>query len=187
MTDLKGLVEGDRRRVRSSPEVWVTIEELIPMEGAAITFSPLQFTLSDLEFRTLVEVKGTAAELAQVLGGQAAEKAMDRLGLSGSVRAKASVASFRAAAAGKALLENTLGTLGVTPKNAHFVRIAVTVDLRKDFGAEEVLVHLKHFKTDISAFEWLLSSDKARSIIESAISQKASEVATRMAKKRGHR
>lgn len=63
------------------------------------------------------------------------------------------------------------------------LQIAVTVDLIKELGVEEVSVAVKDVRTEMSMVEKVLSIEKTRTLIETAISKKASEVASRMAKK----
>jgi len=54
----------------------------------------------------------------------------------------------------------------------------------KKFGVEKVDVKIEDFTTQLSAFNKILDLDKARELVEEALSQKASEVASRMAKKK---
>jgi len=81
MSALKGALQGNRRRVNTVPEVYVTIEDMELKDGGSIMFSPEKFSFSGLNFQTLVEVKGTVAELA----GIAAAKGAAKLGLPGKV------------------------------------------------------------------------------------------------------
>merc|ERR1712066_503720 len=67
---------------------------------------------------------------------------------------------------------------------AKTVKITVTVDMRKEFGEEQVDVTVKDFTTDVKLFQTLLSINMARVSIEQAISEKASEVATKLAKEK---
>lgn len=188
--ELKKRLEGDRRRVQQSPEVYVTIEQLVAKDGAAVSFSPHQFSLQDIEFHVFIEVIGTAAELAQLALSTAAGKAADKCKLDGELREKAThaaVAGMRAFSAGVHMLESAVEKIAPKEpaKDARSFRVIVTVNLQKDFGADQVVVTLRDFKTGVNAFETILSSNRVlRTAIETAISQKASEVATRLAKEK---
>merc|ERR1711924_136397 len=60
-------------------------------------------------------------------------------------------------------------------------KVDVTVDLTKEFGVEEVSVTVKDVNTDHYTGK-VLQADFIRRLMEQAISKKASEIATRMAK-----
>jgi len=175
--ELKKKLQGDRRRVNRVPEVYVTIEDMELKDGGSIKFSPEKFSFSGLNFQTLIEVKGTAAELA----GIAAAKGAAKLGLPEKVSSVGVKAGEKISAA----VAGVAGLAGkAAPKDERSFRIGVTVDMVKEFGVEKVDVTIKDFTTQVSAFNKLLHVDKAREFVEEALSQKASEVASKMGKKK---
>jgi len=176
MGELKKKLQGDKRRVNREPEVYVTIEDMELKDGGSIKFSPEKFTFNGLNFQTLIEVKGTAAELA----GIAASKGAAKLGLP----EKVSSAGVKAGAKVSGAIAGVASMAGKAQKDERSFRIGVTVDMTKEFGDEKVQVKVKDFTTEVSAFNKLLHSDRVRDFVEEAISQKASEAASRMAKKK---
>eukprot|EP00419_Tripos_fusus_P074513 CAMPEP_0172899650 /NCGR_PEP_ID=MMETSP1075-20121228/162338_1 /TAXON_ID=2916 /ORGANISM="Ceratium fusus, Strain PA161109" /LENGTH=191 /DNA_ID=CAMNT_0013755689 /DNA_START=35 /DNA_END=610 /DNA_ORIENTATION=- len=176
MGELKKKLVGDRRRVNSVPEVYVTIEDMELKDGGSIKFSPEKFTFNGLNFQTLVTVSGTAAELA----GIAAAKGAAKLGLP----EKVSAAGLKAGEKVNAAVANVAKMAGKAPRDERSFRIGVTVDMTKEFGEEKVQVKVKDFTTEVSVFNKVLHNDRAREFVEEALSQKASEVASRMGKKK---
>ena len=64
------------------------------------------------------------------------------------------------------------------------VKIAVTVDVVKELSQEEVKVTTRDFQTSVATLEKLKSIEKARKMLEDAISKKVSEKATELAGKK---
>merc|ERR1712187_608156 len=72
--------------------------------------------------------------------------------------------------------------LGLQTCDTRTIKVDVTIDLIKEFGAEEVKVVVKDVQTDIGPATKVMSSERIRTFVEKAISEKASEIATRKAK-----
>eukprot|EP00913_Durusdinium_trenchii_P010392 g9743.t1 len=67
------------------------------------------------------------------------------------------------------------------------IKVDVTVDLVKELNVEEVSVQVKDFHTDVKVAETVMKLKAIRDFVERAISAKASEIATRMARDRTNR
>eukprot|EP00928_Gymnodinium_smaydae_P067231 TRINITY_DN50174_c0_g1_i1.p1 TRINITY_DN50174_c0_g1~~TRINITY_DN50174_c0_g1_i1.p1 ORF type:complete len:201 (-),score=33.84 TRINITY_DN50174_c0_g1_i1:265-867(-) len=162
LQELKTRFEGgDARLVYVKPEVFVTIEELELKQGGWIKVNTKELTMKDALFHCKVEVVGSKAGLASLL-------VMDRMQSLGR--------SFVGSSTPKAEVK-------ARPSDANTerqtVKVSVSVDLRAAFGSDDVQVSVKEFKSSYAAFNWLLSVETARRFIEKAISEKASEAATK--------
>mmetsp|Transcript_24033 Transcript_24033/g.81156 ORF Transcript_24033/g.81156 Transcript_24033/m.81156 type:complete len:240 (-) Transcript_24033:459-1178(-) len=193
--EMKKRMEGETRQVRRNPAVFVTIHEVTLEGGGSIKFSPQKFSLRGLEIYTTVEVKGTAAELTAFAAGKAQDVAMEKLFMSAKTKASIKAAQDKAAAAGGKVAGGVMLSMGkigaaISSKaggmmdSVKKVKVHVTVDMHKEFGTEEVQVTVRGFQSDVKVVGAILTVDKAKLVVEAAISQKASEVATKMAKKK---
>jgi len=188
LVELKRRIEGDRRRVLTSPEVWVTVEELYLVDDGEVYFNAFKFSLKGLKFHTLVEVKGTATELAAIAASKGTETFLTRIGVStgkrSTVMSKLNSVGARLSVA-KDAAKQKVSSVGLpTSSDSRTVRINVAVDLDKHLHRDEVVAKVRELETDIKGIEMVLSVQAAREVIERAISSKASEVVTRLKKQR---
>mmetsp|Transcript_71777 Transcript_71777/g.171501 ORF Transcript_71777/g.171501 Transcript_71777/m.171501 type:complete len:214 (+) Transcript_71777:101-742(+) len=179
LAELKSRLEGDTKLVNTVPEVRVTIDELMLQDGGAFKFTPNKFTLNGLHFRTTVTIKGTPAEIATLVATDASGKAMDKIG----VNKEHKVRSMLGGLASKVTNLAGQASAKVGMSDTRSIKVESVVNMVKHFGDEQVQVSLQSFNTDVAVFNSILSVEKARQFIEKAISEKASEVATRLAKK----
>jgi len=77
LKELKKALEGSKVRVHEKPDTDVTILEVMFQDGLDVDI--FNFSLSGLKCRVLLEVKGTAAELAAMLAAGATEGAMKKV------------------------------------------------------------------------------------------------------------
>jgi len=191
LDELKKRLEGQTKMVqpdpRIDPEVYVTFLEISAKEGAHIRFSPLKFSLRDIIFRTSCEIVGDRSQLA---AAAAAKGAVSLLNL-GQPRTSRARSWGVVGAVSKALAVKDLAKdkLGMTATGQRTVKVDVTVDLVKEFSVEKVQVVVKDVRTKFeggaaqefaTAFgEKVLSNERMRRFLENAISDKASEIASR--------
>merc|ERR1712061_32987 len=64
------------------------------------------------------------------------------------------------------------------------VKVTITVDLTKDMYEEDVHVRIKDLQTDHALVQKVLSIDKLRGFVENVVSEKATEVATRLGREK---
>jgi len=190
---LKNMLEGQTKMVqpdpRIDPEVYVTFLEISAKEGAHIKFSPLKFSLRDIIFRTSCEIVGDRSQLAAAAAAKAAGAAASKLGASQDITRKVVGAVVGAASKALAVKDLAKDKLGMTATGQRTVKVDVTVDLVKEFSVEKVQVVVKDVRTKFeggaaqefaTAFgEKVLSNKSMRRFLENAISDKASEIASR--------
>eukprot|EP00933_Yihiella_yeosuensis_P038573 TRINITY_DN32501_c0_g1_i1.p1 TRINITY_DN32501_c0_g1~~TRINITY_DN32501_c0_g1_i1.p1 ORF type:complete len:225 (+),score=51.41 TRINITY_DN32501_c0_g1_i1:48-722(+) len=184
--ELKKRFEGQTRRVQPNPaidpEVFVTFLEISKKDGGSMTFSPSQFTMNDMVFKTSVEIKGTATQIAAAGAAKGTEVAAKKLGHSEGFTEKAVGAVISVGLKATAATEKVAEKLGIEAPDTRTIKVDVTVDLVKVLGQEEVSVTVKEFHTDVGVAEKILSVERIRKFVEYAISQKASEIAARIEK-----
>mmetsp|Transcript_6261 Transcript_6261/g.10477 ORF Transcript_6261/g.10477 Transcript_6261/m.10477 type:complete len:225 (-) Transcript_6261:3-677(-) len=193
---LKSALEGQTKMVqpdpRIDPEVYVTFLEISAKEGAAMKWSPAKFTMRDITFKTSCEVVGSRSQLAAAGTAKGVGAASAKMGASQETTSKVVGAVVGAASTMLKAKDAVKDKLGIETSLSRVVKVDVTVDLVKEFGAEQVAVTVKDVHTKLeggTAQDWasdfgekMLSSDRIRGFLERAISEKATEVATRMAK-----
>jgi len=201
---LKQGLEGKTKMVqpdpRIDPEVYVTFLEISAKEEAHIKFSPLKFSLKDITFKTSCEIVGGRSQLAAAAAAKGAGAASFKMGASQQTTTK--VANAAATAGSKMLQVQDAVTQGAKEKlgmdqsapTKRTVKVDVTVDMVKEFMVEQIKVTVKDLKTvfeggkaqDLATQlgERVLSNDSFRRFLEKAISDKAAEVATRLAKQK---
>mmetsp|Transcript_79406 Transcript_79406/g.233309 ORF Transcript_79406/g.233309 Transcript_79406/m.233309 type:complete len:239 (+) Transcript_79406:55-771(+) len=187
LESLKRGLEGKRIKAKTNPqtepEVYVTIVEVSKKDAAVIKFSPAKFTLRDLVFKTEVEIIGSKSELAAKAAMKGADVAMGKMAVSGDKKGKVIGGISKAAGAAlsaKDAVKSSLG-MGDSSGETQRVKVDITVDMTKEMGVQEVEVAIKDFHTDMVLLEKVMGSEKLRKHMENAMSQKASEVATKMA------
>lgn len=71
---MKEVMEGHRMKVNKAPEMFATIQELVLHDGGELRFTPLNFSLQELEVHVVVEFKGSQAQFAAEFGLNVADK-----------------------------------------------------------------------------------------------------------------
>eukprot|EP00929_Paragymnodinium_shiwhaense_P038687 TRINITY_DN20415_c0_g1_i1.p2 TRINITY_DN20415_c0_g1~~TRINITY_DN20415_c0_g1_i1.p2 ORF type:complete len:202 (+),score=71.83 TRINITY_DN20415_c0_g1_i1:89-694(+) len=173
LAEMKKKIEDKGKiKVKSVPETYVTVEELVVKDGGAITFAPNKFKLQNIEFQNFIEITGSKSEIVKQVAADQAGKAMDKAGVTD------------AASKAMGMMSGVMGGGGSSPSGpsgeVQSFKLAVTVDLERVIGEETVRVTVKDFKSDMSAVTALFSVDAVKKFLEDAISKKATEVATRM-------
>mmetsp|Transcript_27778 Transcript_27778/g.50740 ORF Transcript_27778/g.50740 Transcript_27778/m.50740 type:complete len:213 (-) Transcript_27778:48-686(-) len=177
LAQLKLMLEGDTKKVNTNPEVLVRIDEVLLKDGGAFKFTPNKFTLNGLHIKTTVTVKGTPAEIASLTMKQQGTLAFNAAGVPKDNKVRT---MLRGVADSVTKLASQGGAIGMS--NERSVKVNCVVNMVKHFGDERVQVTVTSFDTDVAVFKQLLGVDYMRQFIEKAISDKASEVATRLAK-----
>lgn len=185
LLELRRRLEGQTKVVqpdpRIDPKIHVTFLEVNKKDGGSVRFSPLKFTLCDLVFRTSCLIEGTKAQLM----GAAAVKGVH----AGAKKVGVDAGSKAVWLAGKAVAAAEMAEDAISMKSAteRTIKVDVTVDLVKELDVEEVAVKIKDFHTDVVVAEKVLKVKVIRDFVERAISAKASEIATRMAREKTNR
>mmetsp|Transcript_114850 Transcript_114850/g.324591 ORF Transcript_114850/g.324591 Transcript_114850/m.324591 type:complete len:222 (+) Transcript_114850:87-752(+) len=187
--ELKRRLEGQTKVIQPikeiDPEVHVTFLEVTKADSGSIKFSPLKFTLRDLIFRTSVEVRGSNLQIAAAMATRGTAIAAKKAGASADTASKLMGGVMKTASKVIDAKDKAMDKLGIASNfSTKVVKVSVTVDLVKEHGAEEVQVKIKDFQTDHDVAEKVLTLDVIRKQVEAAISAKASEVATRMAREK---
>jgi hypothetical protein len=182
---LKKQLEGQTKMVqpdpRIDPEVYVTFLEIGTKDGGSIRFSPQKFTLKDLYFKTSCEVVGNRTQLAAAAAAKGVGAAGEKAGLSQEKTSKMVSGVIGAASKVLGAKDAAKDKMGLETCDRRTVKVDVTVDLMKEFGVEDVAVTVKDVNTDHLAGT-VLKVEFVRKFMEKAISAKATEIATRMAK-----
>mmetsp|Transcript_6129 Transcript_6129/g.11311 ORF Transcript_6129/g.11311 Transcript_6129/m.11311 type:complete len:237 (-) Transcript_6129:39-749(-) len=202
---LKEKMEGQRRQMRSKPDVFVTINEMTMKEGGQITFSPQKFTLKGLTADCTVEIIGSNAQIVQELGSEMALRLMEKVSIGPNSRTASEltgrVGNAAADAKKKVLGEGTslinvkerehpttdrLSGSGDWDKGQETKRFAVivTFSMSKDIGEEEVAVKIDDIDTTVKSVRSALRSENVKRYVQEILSAKASEVVTRKAKQK---
>lgn len=205
LSEMKRRMEGNKRRVQSKPDIYVTIDELILHDDGSMKFSPIKFTLSGLKVHCTVEVEGTASEMASLLARKGTEAAMTKVGCSQEAKdqvkdmqhavegkvggaissAKNAIFSLKHHVAEKVGVEHSASSSGTGSSfPIKKFKIDVVVNMVKEFDTEEVRVVLKDFHAELKVLQAVMSIERVKDIIEREISFKATQVATQMAKKK---
>ncbi|CAJ1436661.1 unnamed protein product [Effrenium voratum] len=140
----------------------------------------------DLIFRTSCMIEGTKTRLASAAAVKGAKAGAVKLG---AAEAAASVMDGMVSLASKVAdaAESPTAKAILPTATERTIKVDVTVDLIKELNVEEVDVKIKDFHTDVVVAEKVLGVKLVRNFVERAISAKASEVATRMARERTNR
>lgn len=146
MGEMKRRLDGAKLIVSRTPKVVVTLEEV--MCNPRDEFKPTLFSLRDLRLQILLDVSGTAAELE----------------------------NLEPVNADVSLMKTIMGKIGVTQKESHKLRLCAIVGFMKEYNDEEVVVSVTKFKEGEEEFLRVLSSARARALIEEAVSKMASQV-----------
>mmetsp|Transcript_20038 Transcript_20038/g.36184 ORF Transcript_20038/g.36184 Transcript_20038/m.36184 type:complete len:207 (-) Transcript_20038:94-714(-) len=179
LAQLKFMLEGETKKVNTNPEVLVTIDEVLLKDGGAFKFATTKFTLDGLHIKTTVTVKGTPAEIASLTVKEQGAKAFDAAGVP---KDNAMRSMLRGMADNVTKFAGKNGAaMGMS--NERSVKVESVVNMVKQLGEEKVDVTVTSFDTDVALFKQILSIEYMRQFIEKAISDKASEIATRLAKK----
>eukprot|EP00931_Biecheleriopsis_adriatica_P051888 TRINITY_DN30136_c0_g1_i1.p1 TRINITY_DN30136_c0_g1~~TRINITY_DN30136_c0_g1_i1.p1 ORF type:complete len:215 (-),score=59.06 TRINITY_DN30136_c0_g1_i1:52-696(-) len=188
LDELKKRLVGETKKVqpdpRIDPEVFVTFLDISKTDMGSVRFSPAKFTLSDLIFKLSCKIDGTKTQLAGAAAAKGAAAVTAKAGASAETKTKVVDGIVSIAQAASAAADSAKEKFGFETATTRTIEVTVTVDLVKEFNVEEVAVKVKELHTDIKLAEMVLSSDHIRRFVEKAISAKASEVATRLAKQK---
>mmetsp|Transcript_30529 Transcript_30529/g.70825 ORF Transcript_30529/g.70825 Transcript_30529/m.70825 type:complete len:195 (+) Transcript_30529:49-633(+) len=158
-TELKWMLKGKTKRVRQSPEVFVTFDEITMKDEGAIHFDREKFSLKGLRMKCRVEVTGDHEDLAWFVEQELDKKthlAVERGGVSGHF------------AEGASCFGSCMSHACTATKMASCCK---SVSARAKSWTHRI-VHS------------LMRSETCRGFIEHALSAKASEVATRKTKQK---
>jgi len=185
LAELKRRLEGQTKVVqpdpRIDPKVHVTFLEVNKKDGGSVRFSPLKFTLCDMVFRTSCLIEGTKAQLMSAAAVKGVHASAKKVGVDTGTKAVWLAGKVVGAAE---MAEDAISIKSATERT---IKVDITVDLVKEIDAEEVSVKVKDFHTDVKLAESVLKVKVIRDFVERAISAKASEIATRMAKEKTNR
>jgi len=76
---------GERRQVKTKPEVWITILEVLTKDDIPEMLNPNRFDIKASRARCEVEVKGTHTQIVQELGAEIALKLMEKVNIHGKL------------------------------------------------------------------------------------------------------
>lgn len=177
---LKDELTGFKLQMRTAPDVWVTVVSMEVKDGGNVKFSPQSFSLHALRLEILVGVTGTKAQLAALAAEMSAEGALAKLRLD-----SAKSSGLAAKAKGVVQMAGSVLGSGQTPSSStRSQTVDVTVDMRKTFGEEAVLVTVQDIKTEVALINKLFSIDVCKRFIEDAVSKKVSEMVSRSLKRK---
>lgn len=187
---MKRGLEGKRMKAKTNPqtepEVYVTIVEVSPKADGMIQFSPAKFTMRDLIIKTEVEIIGSKSELAAKAAMKGADVAMGKMAVGEGKKDKVLGSISKAAGAAISAKDKVKESMGLSSDQeaVQHVKVEVTVDMTKEIGSEDVAVSIKDFHTDMFLLEKVMAVDKLRKHMEATMSQKASEVATKITRQK---
>eukprot|EP00439_Symbiodinium_sp_Y106_P027551 s2198_g3.t1 len=188
LSELKRRLEGQTKVVqpdpRIDPKVHVTFLAVDKENGGAVSFSPVKFTLRDVRFQTSCLIEGTKTQLAGAAAAKGAAAGCKTAGVSEGIAKSIVNGMVSAGRTASSAADSAKELLRLETATQRTVKVDVTVDLIKELNVEEVSVVIKDFRTDVALAEMVLSVKTFRGFVERAISAKASEIATRMAKQR---
>mmetsp|Transcript_56423 Transcript_56423/g.158270 ORF Transcript_56423/g.158270 Transcript_56423/m.158270 type:complete len:228 (+) Transcript_56423:58-741(+) len=191
-TELKWMLKGKTKRVRQSPEVFVTFDEITMKDEGAIHFDREKFSLKGLRMKCRVEVTGDHEDLAWFVEQELDKKthlAVERGGVSGHFAEGASCfGSCMSHACTATKMASCCKSVSArakswTHRTEHFA-VDTVVNMRKEFGCDDIHVDIQEFDCDERIVHSLMRSETCRGFIEHALSAKASEVATRKTKQK---
>ncbi|CAE7215501.1 unnamed protein product [Symbiodinium microadriaticum] len=191
LSELKRRLEGQTKVVqpdpRIDPKVHVTFLAVDKEDGGAVSFSPVKFTLRDVRFQTSCLIEGTKTQLAGAAAAKGAAAGCKTAGVSEGLAKSIVNGMVSAGRTASSAADSAKEMLRLETATQRTVKVDVTVDLIKELNVEEVSVVIKDFRTDVALAEMILSVKTFRGFVERAISAKASEIATRMARQRTDR
>mmetsp|Transcript_21015 Transcript_21015/g.39494 ORF Transcript_21015/g.39494 Transcript_21015/m.39494 type:complete len:218 (+) Transcript_21015:31-684(+) len=191
LAELKRRLEGQTKVVqpdpRIDPKVHVTFLAVDKRDGGSVSFSPSKFTLRDLIFRTSCLIEGTKTQLMGAAAVKASSAGCAKVGASKGMAKSIVDGMVSVAQKASSAADHAKDVLKLDTATQRTIKVDVTVDLIKELNVEEVLVKIKDFHTDVILAEKVLGIKTIRSYVERAISAKASEIATRMARERRDR
>lgn len=157
-------LEGTRRCAVYHPESWVMINEVEFQEGAFVCITPHSFEFRDVRFRTTVEILGSTLNVAAGAGHMALQTA----GLEKAKKPEVKPEYHKAESGSK---------------RWETFEFNCTMDLRKEFSEDRVHCKLKDIKSTERFGHPFCELSVFHPLIEKVTSMKATEVATRKAKK----
>lgn len=167
-------LEGHTKKVqpdpRCDPETYVTVLEISKRDSGSIRFSPVAFTLRDIVIRLSIEVIATKVDLVGAAAAHGFRAVAGKLGASEEKQTKVKSSIMRAA--------HRMSKASAAKSRT--VQVEVTVDFVKAIDSEAVLVRVKDVHTNRRAVEGALSISALRRSVEAVISERATEVATRL-------
>lgn len=189
LDELKKRLEGQRIRAKTNPntepeEVYLTFLRVDKKDGGSIRFTPQKFMLRELEFLVEVEIHGTKGHLLQKAATKSVDVSLEKAGVNRDRRA--GMAERLAGAGSKIGAASTKikDKVGISSKEVHTITVDVTLNLTKEFENEEVDVEITDLQIDHKVLQRFLSIDALRKHIKRVVSQKLSEVATKLGRKK---
>jgi len=188
LDELKRRLEGQRIKAKTNPntepEFYLHFVRVDKKDGGSIRFTPQKFMLRELVFLVEVEIHGTKGQLLQKAATKGADIALEKAGVGGDRRSGMTEHLAKASAKISSASSKIKEKVGITPKDVHTVTVDLTLDLTKEFECEEVGVEITDLQVDHKLLQRFLSIEALRRHIQRMVSQKLSEVATKMGRRK---
>jgi len=188
LDELKRRLEGQRIKAKTNPntepDIYCRFLRVDKKDGGSIRFTPQKFMLRELVFNVEVEIHGTKGHLLQKAAAKGADVAMQKVGVGGDNRSSVTETFSKTSAKISSASNKIKDKVGVSSKDVRTVTVDLTLDLTKEFECEEVGVEISDLQVDHKLLQRFLSIEALRRHIERVISLKASEVATKLGRRK---
>jgi hypothetical protein len=195
MLMLKRKMEGERRKVNSRPEVYITVREFVLRDEGSISFSTQEFSLNGLRVNALVEIVGTQKQIAKELGQEAASRLLKKASswVSKKKDKKSSSKSEKATLVGKKAIpdieEDGPQDTGAEDEVVQTCLVELVLNVFKEASDEKVSVKISDLSVGENTFtspataKKALGNSRIRGMIEAGIAKVVRHSLTKKLKK----